>query len=203
MPNSAANHVQRHCRVSARRFLRPAASSNSANAAERGEKPLADFRIFPAAKEILPRQRIDENQKREQAELFRHSGKFGKRRAPQTIARAEINQSQQRIEQHLPFRLAINQTAAFVDLEAEPDAEREQQQDVLRLRPQQPRQRGDANPPEQKRVRRARDDVVNLADERDVGEKQARADQVQRLAGLPVFALDFAQPPAAARARRA
>jgi len=57
---------------------------------------------------------------------------------------------------------------------------------------QQPRQGGDANPPEQKSIRRARDNVVNLADERDVGEKQARADQVQRLAGLPVFALHFA-----------
>ena len=80
---------------------------------------------------------------------------------------------------------------------------------MLRLGTQQPWQRGDANPPEQERVRRARDNVVNLADERDVGEEQARADQVQRLAGLPVFSLRLApvlrsrataeggQPPAA------
>ena len=76
---------------------------------------MADFGVVPAAEEILPCQRIGENQKCEQAEFFRHSGKFGKRPAPQTISRAEINQSEQRVEKHLPFRLAINQTAALID----------------------------------------------------------------------------------------
>ena len=69
---------------------------------------------------------------------------------------------------------------------------------MLRLRPQQPGQRGDANPQQQKRIGRARDNVVNLAQQRNVGQEQAGADEVQRFARLAVFALRFAQPPTAA-----
>jgi len=66
---------------------------------------------------------------------------------------------------------------------------------MLRLGPQQPGQRRDAEPPGQKRVRRAGDQIVNLTDEGDIRQEQAGTNEMQCLAGLAVFSLGFAQPP--------
>ena len=152
----------------------------------------------PPAEGVLPREREEKDEEREQAELLGGRREIRERAAPQQPARAEINQAQQRVKQKLPLVIAaVNPAGALVHFESEPDAESQQQQNVLRLRPQQPRQGSDANPPEQKSVRRARDDVVNLSDERDVREKQTGTNEMQRLAGLSVFARRLTQPPAA------
>ena len=133
MPNSAANHVQRHCAVSARRFFMPGADRRMAQQAERGENPVVDVAASPI-EAVLPRERKEEDKEREQAEFLGGRREIRKRAAPQQPARAEVNQAQQRVEQNLPLvAAAVNPAVVFVHFEPEPDAEREQQQDVLRL----------------------------------------------------------------------
>ena len=82
-------------------------------------------------------------------------------------------------------------------LEAEPHPEGQQCENVLRLGPQQPRQRRDARPPEQDGIGSARRQVVDLTDQGDVCQEQPGAQQMQRFAGLPIVPADFAQPPPA------
>src|SRR5476649_2921746 len=135
------------------------------------------------------RQREGEHLERQQSELLRRRGKISERGPPQAITESEVNQSKHRVDKDLVFVVAEkNQAVGLVDFHREPDAEREQRQDVLRLGFQQPRQRNDANEPEQDGVGWARDEMINLADERDVGEEETRPDEMQRLAA------HFAQP---------
>src|ERR1019366_1742300 len=126
------------------------------------------------------------------AKAFHRGGKLRKRSAPQAIAAAQVHQAEQGIEQYLVFVVPeVNRAAFLVDLHSEPKAKSQQAEHVLRLRAQEPGQHGDAGPPEQERIRRARRQVIDLADQPDVAQEKARADQMQSLAALAILPVNL------------
>ncbi len=119
---------------------------------------------------------------RDQTKRLGDRPKFGKTSPLEPVPPADEHRADQRVhDEEVLFLIHLDPTAVSVRLDAQPDAEGEQREDVLRARAEQPRQPGDASEPEQDGVRRSRGEMIHLPDERDVREEQDRTGEMHRL----------------------